>query len=189
MGARRSVAVVAVTVGGVGLLAMPLARATTKVYVHTGAEQTFVVPSGVRSLQIEAIGAPGGAAFATPTAGPGGLGARVDADLAVKAGETLYIEVGEVGTPGEGGSRPANAFNGGGASGFSSDVNGGGGGATDVRTRAASASGSLSTRVVVAGGGGGGGGGRGGGFDAQHGGDASKPGQPTCAGCGGQTAG
>ncbi len=175
---------VAVTIGGAGLLAMPLAQASTKVYVYTGAEQTFVVPSGVRSLHLEAIGAPGGAAFATPTTGPGGLGARVDADLAVTAGETLYIEVGGVGTPGAGASGPLNAFNGGGAGGISSDVNGGGGGgATDVRTRASSAAGSLSTRVVVAGGGGGGG------FNAQNGGAAGKAGQPTCSGCGGGRAG
>ncbi len=116
-------------------------------FTATG-EHPIVVPPGVTSVHVTAVGAQGGAAV-----GPGGVGASVVADLAVTAGTTIYAEVNVGGGPG-------------GASGI-----GVGGGASDLRTCSTSSTcGALGTvadpRLVVAGGGGGqglaGGGGSGG---------------------------
>src|SRR4029077_5343587 len=68
-----------------------------------GAEQTFTVPSGVTSIVVIAIGAAGGSG-STPTSGgtggTGGEGEQVSDTLAVIPGNTLYVEVGGVGTDG-----------------------------------------------------------------------------------------
>ena len=66
--------------------------ATTVSFSYTGSEQTYVVPSGVSSLHVVAVGAPGGSGYWN--AGAGGHGAIVSGDLAVTPGETLYVEVG-----------------------------------------------------------------------------------------------
>jgi hypothetical protein len=105
----------------------------------TGAPQSFTVPAGITSLQVDLLGGSGaGEATTSFTAGPAG---RVQATLPVTPGETLTIMVG---TPG--GNGGAGGFNGGGAG-----ANGGfgGGGASDIRR--------SSTRLIVAGGGGAGG--------------------------------
>jgi hypothetical protein len=116
----------------------------TCVYGNTGAEASFTVPSGVSSLQILAVGAPGGgqAGFV------GDGGGATSGSVAVTGGETLYVEVGGPGNSQTGG------FNGGGSSSGFGDASGGGG-ASDVRTVSSTASGSLGSRLVVAGGGGG----------------------------------
>jgi hypothetical protein len=126
-------------------------------FTYTGGEQTYTVPAGVTSLQVQAVAANGGAP-AGAIGNPGGTGGMVIGELsvgagsAIKPGETLYVAVG-------GAPRGTNGgFNGGGdgATGGS-----GGGGATDVRTcSAASAScangvSSPLTRLIVAAGGGG----------------------------------
>lgn len=106
---------------------------------YTGAAQTYTVPDGVTSLYIEANGAQG-------NSGPfysGGLGARVQATLAVTPGETLTIYVGGIG-----------GYNGGGRSLANTRFNGGG--ASDVRRSAAAPSTDLTERLLVAAGGGGG---------------------------------
>ena len=120
-------------------------------YPYTGSEQTFTVPSGVDSVQVDAVGAAGGGKGATP----GGAPAIATAAVPVRPGEVLYVEVGGAGQqvpgPGPGGWNGGGNGPGGG---------GGGGGASDVRTvpcvtvcpgNAAS----LGSRLVVAAGGGG----------------------------------
>lgn len=137
------IAVMAVTALGVG--AAGATAATTKVFSFTGAEQTFTVPAGVTSIHVVAIGGHGGKA-----GNAGGAGAQVEGDLSVKAGQTLYVEVG-----GNGGSplvenkASPGGFNGGGEGG------GGGGGASDVRTNPRAEGLSPDSRLIVAGGGGG----------------------------------
>jgi len=121
-------------------------------FAFTGAPQTFVVPAGVSSVEVTALGAGGGTGHGDTLGGRGGL---TVARVPVTAGETLTVFVG--GRGGDDGP-PApipGGFNGGGpsASGSNGVEGGGGGGASDVRTGAAS----LSDRIVVAGGGGGGG--------------------------------
>jgi hypothetical protein len=125
------------------------AHAETKTFEYTGGEQTFTVPAGVTSLEVLAIGGSGGSSGAVP----GGLGARVTADLAVTPGQTLYVIVGGDGqTDAQGGS---GGFNGGGdGEGATADA-GGGGGATDIRTTPLSAGLGTDTRLIVAGAGGG----------------------------------
>ncbi|HEY5317834.1 MAG TPA: hypothetical protein VIJ20_07630, partial [Solirubrobacteraceae bacterium] len=87
----------------------------------TPAEQTCVIPDGVSSASLEAVGAPGGDAYK----GSGGAGAVVTGSLTgLSDGETLYVEVG-----GPGGA--ANSNQGSGAGGFNgggSGNSGGGGG-------------------------------------------------------------
>ena len=123
------------------------------------AEQTCVIPPGVSSVQITAVGAPGGQGA---TGVSGGAGAVATGTLSVTPGEALYIEVGGAGEPNTSGG--AGGYNGGGTGntpiGLNSPIGeaGGGGGASDVRTAPASAGLSpVDPRVLIAGGGGGGG--------------------------------
>ncbi len=124
-------------------------------YTYTGAEQTFVVPSCVTSIMVDAYGAEGGTGNG---GGTGGMGGRVQATLPVTPGSTLYIYVGGQGGPSSNGVHGPGGFNGGadGRSGYISNsfwVNGGGGGgASDIRQ----SSNALANRILVAGGGAGG---------------------------------
>ena len=123
----------------------------TCTYSTVGAEGTLVVPVGVTSVSVVAVGA-GGTTHANGFAP--GAGGQVSADLSVTPLETLYVEVGI-----------------GGGAGASID-GGAGGGESDVRTCSVTASGCPALggpqdpRLIVAGGGGGagafGGGGAGG---------------------------
>lgn len=149
---------VACMLGSVGtsLAALPpnctqAADTVTCKFAYTGSEQTFLVPAGVHSVQVEAVGAPGG--NGDPTA-PGGSGATASGSVSVTPSATLYLEVGGAGTAGAGG------WNGGG-SGAPAGA-GGGGGASDLRTTSCVSSCpggvvSLASRLLVAAGGGGGG--------------------------------
>ncbi|MCB9315720.1 MAG: HYR domain-containing protein, partial [Lewinellaceae bacterium] len=123
---------------------------------YTGAEQTWVVPAGVTSIQVEVLGAAGGTGSGTV----GGLGGRVTATMAVTPGETLYLNVGGEGYPCLSTSPlpcQNGGFNGGGnttvPTSDPSDYAGTGGGASDIRQ----GGNTLADRVIVAGGGGGGG--------------------------------
>jgi hypothetical protein len=108
-------------------------------FSYTGAEQTFIVPAGIRRLSVIARGGEGaGTAYYGSSDFPGFPG-RVYAVIRVHPGEKLYVFVGGAGTSGQGG------FNGGGSSGR------GGGGATDVRKGGDK----LKDRIIVAAGGGG----------------------------------
>ena len=151
---------VLVAVIGCVLAPAAAAAAAPATFVFTGAEQTYTVPAGVTSLQVVAVGAPGGAGFSNAAPGVGGAGAdgaTATATLAVTPGEGLYVEVGGAGGTADG----TGGFNGGGAG---SSLGGGGGGASDVRTVscgspcAISGTATLASRLVVAAGGGGGGG-------------------------------
>jgi hypothetical protein len=140
------------------------AGAATTTFTYTPAEQQFIVPAGVSTLHVVAVGARGGNG-AGPEAGAGGLAAMATADLPVTPGQTLFVLVGGNGNPGQIPAAALGGFNGGGGGGGSGsagcDGAGGGGGETDVRTISATSLdtiGSLNSRVIVAGGGGGGGG-------------------------------
>jgi hypothetical protein len=126
----------------------------TCTFSSTGAEQTFVVPDGVSTIHVVAIGAPGAVGAMGDSAG---RGAEVSGDLTVEPGDTLYVEVGGAPT---GGSFPdcglgtycIGGFNGGGSSYFG----GGGGGASDVRTEPRTVPLAITdSRLIVAAGGGG----------------------------------
>jgi hypothetical protein len=156
--------------GAVG--ARPAAAATTDAsavtirYTSVG-EHEFTVPAGVFSVHVVAIGGKGGDLSGYS---PGGRGARVEADLAVKPGQVLYAEVGGAGTtatmtasmPAVGGDNGGgvggmyvNSLYGGGAI-FVAMSGAAGGGSSDVRTRSRSIWGNFwSSRLLVAAGGGG----------------------------------
>ncbi len=118
-------------------------------FAYTGAVQTYTVPCGVTSIQVDMKGARGG--FGYGSYSRGGYGGRVVCSLSVTPGQVLYLNVGGYGNNGSSGSYATGGFNGG--AGCSYTYGGGGGGATDIRI----GSNTLSNRVVVAGGGGGGG--------------------------------
>jgi hypothetical protein len=138
------------------------AQADTVTFGVTGAEQMFVVPPGVTTVNVRAVGAHGGRGSQESPGMLGGAGAIATADLAVKPGQVLFIEVGGRGADGnEGFASTLGGFNGGGDGARAAAMGGsagGGGGATDVRTLSRSIKGSLDSRVIVAGGGGGSGG-------------------------------
>ncbi len=123
---------------------------TTVTFNYTGGMQTFTVPAGVVSVDIECNGAQGGsgAVGGNSNGGAGGNGSKATGTLAVVPGQILNIFVG-----GAGGT-PTGGFNGGGTGGSANA--GGGGGASDVRTPGTLAS---DRKIVGAGGGGGGRGG------------------------------
>jgi hypothetical protein len=116
----------------VPVLAAPPALGQT--FTYTGAEQSYLVPSGVAAVNVVASGAPGGGG----TVVTGGRGAVVSAEVPIPQGQTvLYVEVGGTGT----------GFNGGGLP--------NGGDASDIRLLPRTAAGSINSRVIVAAGGGG----------------------------------
>ena len=126
------------------------ASAAVVLFSYTGNVQTFVVPFAVTNIHAEAWGAQG---YSTG-ANQGGLGGYTSGDLAVSAGEILYIFVGGAGTV----ANDVNTLEGGGFNGGGdgvtwggANVAGGGGGATDFRA----GGNTFADRVLVAGGGGG----------------------------------
>ncbi len=123
-------------------------------YTYTGTPDTYTVPIGVYSIQVETYGAQGQATTVEEyDQSTGGLGGYAIGTLAVTPGEVLNIYVGGTGTEDVAG------FNGGALGGFGSPSTGdggragSGGGASDIRQGGAT----LGDRVIVAGGGGGGG--------------------------------
>lgn len=126
---------------------------TTQTFSYTGSVQTFVVPGCVNSVTIDVLGAKGG--DNGPTSG--GLGGRVQGDLPVSTGDTLFIYVGGGGVSSI--NMPTGGYNGGGGVfSYSTDgicgTAGTGGGASDIRLNDTN----LTDRVAVGGGGGGAGG-------------------------------
>ncbi|MBK9726817.1 MAG: T9SS type A sorting domain-containing protein [Saprospiraceae bacterium] len=127
---------------------------TAATFNFTNGLQTWVVPSGVTSVDVEVWGAEGANALdRLTTNATGGLGGYSKGKLAVTPGQVLNIYVGGVGnTNGSGG------FNGGGKGGNSNAGSscfggpaGGGGGASDIRLGGTA----LTDRVIVGAGGGG----------------------------------
>lgn len=131
----------------------------SKTFSYTGKSQTFIVPSGITQVKIDARGAQGGGS-------QGGFGGHVVALIPVTPGEELRVLVGGQSSSASGG------FNGGGSGGTPSvcgpDCGHGGGGASDVRDGK-----KLADRIAVVGGGGGQGGN---GYPAYHGGVGGKGG-------------
>ena len=158
--ARMSRWVRAGVVLGAAIVAASLAApagAVTLTFLNTGAQQKFVVPAGVTSVHVLAVGGAGGTGFG-PGGGAGGTPAEVSGDLEVFPGQLLYVEVGGTGIGAE--VFGSEAFNGGG---FGGEGAGGGGGASDVRLESRPQPDtpvSLFSRLIVAGGGGGGGAGK-----------------------------
>jgi len=118
-------------------------EATSIYYTFTGAPETFVVPTGVTSLRVQAYGA-AGASSSTST---GGLGGYISSTIPVTPKQILFVKFGCAG-----GTYTA-GYNGGGI-GYCVDMTmalgaGGGGGSTDLTDYA----GNL---LITAGGGGGG---------------------------------
>ena len=152
---RRSTLAVAIAGLVVGISPVGSALAADPVEVifnFTGSEQTWVVPGGVTSIDVELAGGSGGNA----SGASGGLGARFSATIAVDPGTTLYIEVGGNGASfPQDPTAPAGGFNGGGNGGGVVLKGGGGGGASDIRTVPRATAGSLDSRLIVAAGGGG----------------------------------
>jgi Glycine rich protein len=178
---------VGAAVGALAMLAQALPVAVTAVraaepvavtFTYTGVEQHFSAPPSVTSLSVVLVGGRG----ASSPAAPGGLGARVSAELAVEPGTFLRLFVG-----GNGGSETnwyLGGFNGGGAGGNGgSFIGAGGGGASDLRLFEG-----LASRLIVAAGGGGGGYGTGAGGDAGIAGADGGPGT-IGGGAGGSDAG
>jgi len=117
----------------------------------TGAEQSFIVPSGIDTLYAELYGAQGNS-----NAGgiAGGFGGYAEGKIPVSAGDTLFVYVGDGGNLDQNGG-----FNGGGDAGIAptaASIAGGGGGASDIRI----GGNSLADRIIVAAGGAGAGGNR-----------------------------
>lgn len=155
------------------------AAAETQRFGYTGGEQVFIVPSGVSSVTVDAVGGRGGAAKpGDPNVVPGGFGAHARATFAVTPGQRLYVSVG--GNGGDGFAAPgAGGFNGGGQGGTGNasplyNHGGGGGGASDVRT--GSRSDPLGAVKLITAGGGGGSAGSGVAGGAGAGGSAGSPG-------------
>jgi hypothetical protein len=99
----------------------------SQTFSYTGAIQTFTVPCGVTTLNIEVWGAQGGSNTSSLTIG--GYGARMKGDFAVVAGQQLKILVGQF---------PGTGSNGGGGGSFVTTstntpliIAGGGGGSSD----------------------------------------------------------
>ena len=130
----------------------PLPSYTLK-YTYTGSNQSFVVPSGITSVNVYMWGAGGGAGLGAG----GGAGCYVQGVLTVTPGETLTIVVGQ------GGGNKASSF------GKTYGGGGAGGGLDNGRSDIVSSQGGgrsaivrSSTDLVTAAAGGGGRGGRGG---------------------------
>ena len=118
-------------------------------FSYTGAVQSWIVPGSTVNLTVDVRAAQGGT-FSS-TYGLGGNGGRVQSNIAVTPGQTLYFYVGQMGTYYTSPSASL-SFNGGGIGAWSTYYGGCGGGASDIRT----ASGSESSALIIAGGGGGG---------------------------------
>lgn len=147
---------------------------------YTGSAQTYVVPAGVRTVNITAAGSEGGPAHNGFLPAKGGVST---AQISVQPGQTLQVYVGGPGCEADTFGTARGGFNGGGAG--QSGTSGGGG--SDVRT-----SDSIDNRLIVAGGGAGspfsGGVGGAGGGDTGQDGEAGWNGNKGGGG-GGQTTG
>ncbi|HJP88316.1 MAG TPA: choice-of-anchor D domain-containing protein [Candidatus Limnocylindrales bacterium] len=126
---------------------------------YSAGDNTFLVPLGVSSIHVIAVGGKGGQngwyGVEGNTNSVGGHGARVEADLVVTPGSSLHAVVGGNGHMDNPNGTPptdgAGANGGGAGSGnFAPCYAGGGGGASDLRVDA-----TLPSRLLVAGGGGG----------------------------------
>jgi PKD repeat protein len=121
----------------------------TLTFNFTGGTQTWTVPAGVTSINVDVRGARGGQGYNTQSGySDGGNGGRVTATIPVTPGQQLVLYVGGAGAHGTNSTGFfAGGWNGGGQGYYRA---GGGGGASDIRIGGTA----LSFRAVVAGGGG-----------------------------------
>ena len=181
---RVGLSVVVALAGLVGMTAQD-ASATTQTFTEPGTYELFVVPAGITSIYVKAVGAAGSGCYQSY----GGSGAAVTAVVPVSPGEQLSVGVGGVGTSG---LESGLCADGGGPGGFGggahggtgqvgtnqADGGGGGGGASVVGPGSALAPPTFATLLVVAGGGGGG-------TYRTNGGNAGEAGQSAFSGAGG----
>ena len=120
----RLVLALALMVAGLAAAVAPASAngGTSQTFSYTGDVQTFTVPSGVTSLDIQAQGGNGMGYGESST---NALGAQVRTTLSVTPGDEFDIRVGGAGAWGEGG------YNGGGAT-INGVGTGGGGGSSYV---------------------------------------------------------
>ena len=124
--------------------ASPVGAPGSSTFAVPGGPYPFVVPVGVTTVHVVAVGGTGGS-LEIPGQPVGGRGAVVSADLSVAPGSTLDVFVAGNGAVGAAG------INGGGIPRGGNPL-GGGGGSSDIRPEG----GSLASRLLVAAGGGGG---------------------------------
>ena len=134
---RLIIGATSVGLGALGLAAVP-SSASAATFSDEGSTHFFVVPAGVTSLTVEAVGGAGGNGSLL-----GGRAADVQATLSVTPGQKVFVHVAANGSYGT----SSGATNGGGASLTAAS----GGGASDIRV----GTDDLAHRVLVAGGGGG----------------------------------
>ena len=133
--------------------------AQEKVFEYTGKFQTYEVPEGVTSIEVELWGAGGG--FSSwekgryPDKYKPGKGGKLTATYPVEPGSKIYIFVGGRGDNATDTFQGKGGFNGGGDGNNTGEYGpycgGGGGGASDIRIGGSG----LGDRVLIAGGGGG----------------------------------
>ncbi|MBD3638641.1 MAG: hypothetical protein HUJ25_14915 [Crocinitomicaceae bacterium] len=159
-----------------------VAIAQEKVFEYTGKFQTYIVPEGVNSIEVELWGAGGGYGSWERARYPDkykpGNGGKITATYPVEPGSKVFVFVGGRGDNATDTYQGKGGFNGGGDGNNTGDYGpycgGGGGGASDIRIGGSG----LGDRVLVAGGGGGAGsnypdggdhGGHGGGLEGEDG--------------------
>ena len=120
----------------------------TQVFSYTGAIQQFIVPNRVTTIQVNAIGAPGGTGGGGQQ---GGAGANITSTINVTPGQVLYIVVG--GYPGQSATAEYGFAGNGGLANSATGYGGAGGGLSGVFTSNTPA---TANALLVAGGGGGG---------------------------------
>jgi len=123
---------------------------------YTGTVQTFTVPT-TGTYKLEVWGASGGGGGNQFTGSHKGLGGYSKGNIALTAGQNIYIYVGGQGIGSTAPLGTGGGWNGGGNAGNNGCIGYGGGGATDIRTSNGlwNDSVSLASRIIVAGGGGG----------------------------------
>ena len=138
-------------------------------YYRGNGTSTLIIPNGVSSITVVAVGAGGGTGQnqGSYSGASGGVGGIATGTISVTAGQEYYFVIGGMG------SAPTGGYNGGGTGGNQGGYAGGGGGMTWFGS---STTISTSTTIIAAGGGGGGGNASTNGSGAK-GGDAGSNGQ------------
>jgi hypothetical protein len=117
-------------------MTQPYPPALTRIFSYTGADQSYIVPSGTTSLTVYMWGAGGGGGYTGTGSLYGGAGAYLQGVLAVTPGATLTIIVGGGGVYRENiGGNTTSSYGGGGTAGAAS---GSGGGRSAIRVSGAS---------------------------------------------------
>ena len=117
-------------------MTQPYPPALTRIFSYTGADQSYIVPSGYSSVTVYMWGAGGGGGYTGTGSLYGGAGAYLQGVLTVTPGATLTIIVGGGGVYRENiGGNTTSSYGGGGTAGAAS---GSGGGRSAIRVSGAS---------------------------------------------------